>query len=160
MIWQRYFNPFRLDFSSPPKATPVSKITLLPSRILIPDLNIDLPVVPTKITNGHWTTTPNGVSYLTTSARPGELGNSIFYGHNWPRLLGRLKEIQSGQLIIISTSHNRPSQIFRVAMVQTVSPSDTSLLAPTSNSQLTLYTCTGFSDFQRLVVIAYPQTEK
>jgi LPXTG-site transpeptidase (sortase) family protein len=134
-----------------------SKISFLPTRISIPDLTIDLPVIPARIKDGHWPTTPVGVSYLTTSARPGEPGNSIFYGHNWPRLLGRLKKVQPGQIILLSTSSNSAALKFQVDRVQTVSPSDISVLASTSYPQLTLYTCTGFSDSQRLVVIAYPR---
>ena len=160
LVWQRYFNPFPLDFSSAPPPT-VSKITFLPTRIQIPDLQIDLPVIPAQIVNGHWQTTSSGVSYLTTSARPGQPGNSIFYGHNWPRLLGGLKKIKPGSVIIINTSADHFPVLFRVIDVKTVSPTDVSILASTTRSQLTLYTCTGFSDSLRLVVIAYPQvTEK
>jgi LPXTG-site transpeptidase (sortase) family protein len=114
-------------------------------------------VIPAQIVNGHWQTTPSGVSYLTISARPGQSGNSIFYGHNWPRLLGGLKKIKPGSVIVVYTSADHFPVVFRVAQVKTVSPNDVSILASTDRPQLTLYTCIGFSDSQRLVVIAYPQ---
>ena len=158
LVWQRYYNPNRLAFAaSPPSAAPVVRYqSFWPARIQIPDLQIDLPVEPAEIKNGQWQVTSRGVSYLVSSPPPGQPGNSIFYGHNWPRLLGRLKNIRVGQSIILEASSG--SQLkFTVARIQIVPPSDTSVLLPTIEPQLTLYTCIGFSDSKRLVVTALPQ---
>jgi len=45
---------------------------------------------------------------------------------------------------------------FVIQMVSTVAPYQTDLLAPTTGPVLTLYTCTGFLDTQRLVITATP----
>jgi LPXTG-site transpeptidase (sortase) family protein len=156
-MWERYYNPYRLDFNSVPASVKNESTTsLLPTQIVIPDLKINLPVVPTKITNSHWPITSDGVSYLSASARPGNIGNSIYYGHNWPRLLGNLYKIKIGHIIKIYTSGGT-NITYIVDEIKRVSPSDTSVLTNTSLRRLTLYTCTGLADSQRLVVIAHAQ---
>jgi LPXTG-site transpeptidase (sortase) family protein len=159
LFWERYFNPFSLDFFGAPKAAVVSKFSFLPVRIVIPDLKIDLPVVSTQLIDGHWPTTPMGVSYLSTSARPGDNGNSIFYGHNWPRILGNLYRIKTGQAITVNMSNGKIVN-YIVSQILKVAPDDTGVLVSTYFKQLILYTCTGFADSQRLVVIAHVQTVK
>jgi LPXTG-site transpeptidase (sortase) family protein len=158
LIWQRYYNPYRLDFFGAP-ANSVSKITFLPVRIVIPDLKLDLPVVPTQLIAGHWPTTPEGVSFLTSSAMPGNSGNSIFYGHNWPRLLGNLYQIKTGQVIKVYMS-NGSEVDFQVGQINNVAPDDIRIMVGTYFKQLTIYTCTGFADSRRLVVLAHVQAIK
>jgi LPXTG-site transpeptidase (sortase) family protein len=159
LMWERYYNPFQLDFFSAPTemANTGSKIYFLPTQIVIPDLKINLPVIPTQIIDTHWTTTPNGVSYLSASARPGDIGNGIYYGHNWPRLLGNLYKIKVGQTISVYTSNGKTFN-YTVITVKRVSPTDISVLNNTRFRGLTIYTCAGFADTQRLVVTAYTQT--
>lgn len=157
LIWQRYYNPNRLSFAfTPPPAE--SKLKFWPQRITIPELKIDLPVIPSTINNGVWSTTHLGVSYLATSTRPGEIGNSIFYGHNWPNLLGKLHDLSPGHTIIVTGQGE--TKTFWVAKTQIVTPSQISVLASGPFPQLTLYTCYGFADTKRFVVTAYTQAPK
>jgi LPXTG-site transpeptidase (sortase) family protein len=151
-VWQRYFNPHRLDFTHQP-AQITSKFTVLPIRLVIADLNIDLPVIPSQIINGAWMTTPAGVSYLTASARPGQPGNSIFYGHNWPVILGNLLQAKVGQDILVYNSDGS-QKLFKIQLIKEVKPDDTSILLSTFKPVLTIYTCSGFLDSRRFVVVA------
>ena len=112
-----------------------------------------------EIKNGVWQTTSTGVSYLLKSSRPGEVGNSIYYGHNWPRLLGKLRNIKIGQKIYIYSSSGQIIT-YIVNKISRVSPSEIGVFTPTMRYQLTLYTCIGLADSQRLVVTAYMQDEK
>ncbi len=128
---------------------PISK----PSSLEIVNLNIHLPVIPSTITDGQWETTPDGVSYLTTSPIPGDIGNSILYGHNWPSLLGRLPQIKPGNTIHIHYTDGS-IKTFKVSTTAIVRPDQISILDQTKDKRITLYTCTGFLDSQRFVVVA------
>ena len=125
----------------------------MPTRIAIPSIGVALPVIPSKIVHGKWEETTIGVSYVAKSPIPGEIGNSIMYGHNWPTLLGDLPNVKPGDKITIDYQNTKP-RTFTVVFINTVSPDTTSVLLPTTDRRITLYTCTGFLDSKRLVVTA------
>ncbi len=124
-----------------------------PKYLIIKDLSINLKVVPAKVVKNKWETTYDGVSYLTSSSLPGNYGNSIFYGHNWKSLLGNLVNAKPGQVLEVITDSGR-SEKFVITTIQVVSPNDKSILSPSKDARITLYTCTGFMDNKRLVVTA------
>lgn len=154
LIAQRH-NPKRIEFenfsthSSSPK-------TLAPIEIVIPSLDIHLPIYPSKITNNKWEATEKGISYLSDSPIPGDLGNSILYGHNWENLLGNLPNIKPGEKIYVLLS-NKYKKTFVVQYVSIVSPDQSEILNKSSDARITLYTCTGFLDTKRFVVTAILQ---
>lgn len=121
----------------------------------IPSAQIDLPVYTATISGTTWQTTKRGVSYLSTSPFPGMSGNSVLYGHNWPNLLGNLHRVKPGDAIYI-TRRNATSR-FVVRYVSVVSPHTSSVYAASEDTRLTLYTCTGFLDRERLVITAFPE---
>lgn len=121
--------------------------------IVIDDIDISLPVIPSYKKGNKWDTTPNGVSYLVSSPLPGENGNSIMYGHNWGSILGNLYKTRVGQIINIYYSDGTKTQ-FEVEAITEVSPDDSSLLTQTEEKILTIYTCSGLFDQKRLVVTA------
>jgi len=126
-----------------------------PQAIIIPKSKIDLPVQATRIENKKWPTSEIGVSYLENSGKFGFSGNHVFYGHNWKNLLGNLDKTKVGDEIIIKSSQSK-LYTFRVKYVGVVESGDVSILQDTQKERLTLYTCTGFLDSKRLVVIAEP----
>ncbi len=157
-VWERNSDK-RVSFDSPP---PVQKGSLVeagtlpsgrPVGIRIPSINKELAIVPSKIVNNHWESTKNGVSYLSTSPVPGELGNSILYGHNYPNLLKNLTEVKVGDEISI-VYENGGEKKFEVHFTQEVGPNQSSILDPTNDKRITLYTCSGFFDSKRFVVTA------
>lgn len=156
LIYQRY-NPQQLSFKLPEAQAldyvKNSNSSSQPIGIKVDSINLSLPVVPAEVKNSNWEVTSKGVSYLKTSAIPGEKGNSILYGHNWPNLLGDLKKVKPGDKLSIIYADNS-SRNFEVEYSTKVSPSETSILQNSEDSRITLYTCTGFLDSQRLVVIA------
>lgn len=141
-----------LAFASVPQSV-LHANAKLPVQIILPALGETLPVIPAKITHDTWETTDKGISYLTSSAIPGEKGNAVFYGHNFTSLFGRLHELEVGSKIIIKDEDGIEKQ-FTVTHKKIVDPTDVSILQPTIDSRITLYTCTGFLDSQRLVVTA------
>jgi len=117
----------------------------------IASLSIDLPVIESEIVDDVWGVSSSGVSHLAQSVSPGLPGNSIFYGHNWPRLLGNLRKIKLDDEIVIFDASGR-SLSYRVTEISRVDPSDISILESSTEATITLYTCAGFMDSKRLVV--------
>lgn len=151
LLFQHY-TPQRLSFENYQPSSLTSR-EVYQSRMKIPSLNMDLEIIPSKITNNKWEATDQGVSYLSSSPVPGEKGNSIFYGHNWTSLLGNLTKIKPGAEINIT--FNKKESAFIVEYVSVVGPNDTQILANTTDSRITLYTCTGFLDSKRFVATAF-----
>jgi LPXTG-site transpeptidase (sortase) family protein len=151
LIWERN-NPNRptfgynqsykdLDLSNPPV------------RITIKDVGIDLPVYPAKTNNGKLETTTKGASYIASSPVPGEVGNSIIYAHDWVSLFGPLLDVHSGDTIEVEYA-DKTKKDFIVKSTSVVPYSKSDILSPTEDRRITLYTCTGFFDSQRFVVVA------
>jgi len=155
MFWQRR-NPDRLrfDIDNIKIERAEENIDKKPVLLRIKDLGIELPIYEAEIKdNNKWPTTTEGISYLVSSPIPGEIGNSILYGHNWANLLGNLTKAKPGQIVeIIFSDWSR--KIFTIANTQVVSPSQTEILKNSDDTKLTLYTCTGFLDSKRFVVTA------
>ena len=151
LVLERY-SPKKLEFKDlKVSRTASSKIT--PVRIIIPTLKIDNGIYPAKIENGTWEATTKGISYLSTSAVPGDGGNSILYGHNWSNLLGNLTKIKPGDMIEIVMNTGEKKK-FRVEFTSIVDPSQTHILSQTTDARITLYICTGFLDSKRFVATA------
>jgi len=153
LIYERFY-PLSPVFAaaSSEKSTASASV---PVNLKISALGIDLPVVAARSVSGRFPTTREGITYLKDSSLPGEpAGVAVFYGHNWPRLLGNLKEIQVGQTITLGLQDSEIT--YRVDSIVVVSPSEASVLSPVPDwaGRLILYTCSGFLDSRRLVVTA------
>lgn len=147
-------SPKPLAFKSKP-ATVVALSKETPLSVEIPSIKVNLPIIPATGTGKFWETTYDGVSYLATSPLPGHKGNSILYGHNWKSLLLDLPKVKPGQSVFI-TNHNGTKQRFIVEYTAVVDPSQTYIIDATNDTRITLYTCTGFLDSKRFVVVAKP----
>lgn len=157
-IWIRY-TPNKLTFTDykPRFFVPVNT-THFPVKLTLPDLQIDVPIIPSKITNGIWETTDKGASYLLSSPIPGTVGNSIIYAHDFTNLFGPLVNAKPGEKIIVSYSDGTRID-FVIAGTQIVSPSESSILSESQDKRITLYTCTGWFETMRFVVVATEQSE-
>lgn len=154
LIYQRY-NPQKLAFDMPEiNAAENLKISeQRPVGLKINSIDLSLPIILSEIKNNQWQATTEGVSLLKTSAVPGEVGNSVIYGHNWPNLLGNLKRVQPGDKLIVIFSDNS-SKEFEVEYKVEVDPEETSILENSNDHRLTIYTCSGFLDSKRVVIVA------
>jgi len=126
---------------------------MTPNRITIPALGINLPIFKATIVNNVWQTTDLGASYLTSSPLPGKKGNSIIYAHNWVSLFGPLQRAKVGQKVNIIYPNGK-KKTFVMAYTAIVTPDQSSILAPSKDKRITLYTCTGLFDSHRFVVVA------
>lgn len=154
LVFQRN-NPNRVAFAKGESniAIQIEDKVVIPTSIKIPSLDINLDIYTSEIKNGKWEVTDKGVSYLKTSVVPGENGNSVLYGHNWTNLLGILVKIKTGEIIEIVYSDGSKKE-FEVKLIQEVNPNDVSILNNTNDRRITLYTCSGFLDSKRFVVVA------
>jgi LPXTG-site transpeptidase (sortase) family protein len=128
---------------------------VLPERIYI-EWFVDIGIEPAIYSDQRWTVSPNFASYLLASARPGEAGNIVIYGHNTRGILGNIRALKGGERVRITMSDGTVRS-YRVESAQEVSPKDTALIQPTEYEVLTMYTCSGLMDSQRYVVQAFPE---
>jgi LPXTG-site transpeptidase (sortase) family protein len=151
-----YFRIRRLSFNGTPQLAQNSGENLeMPVELIIPSLSLNLKVDPGVILDGIWQVSNQNATYLTTSAPPGQNGNTVIYGHNLKRILGNLPYISDGQKITIKTMSGKLLNYTVISKV-IVSPDRIDLVSPTSTEELTIYTCTGFADTKRVVVKAKP----
>lgn len=151
LVTERY-SPKKLEFKNLQIAKSNSS-EITPVRIIIPTLKIDNGIYPAEIDNGNWESTTKGVSYLSSTPVPGESGNSVLYGHNWPSLLGNLTKIKPGEKIEIVMNTGEKKK-FTVEFTSIVDPDQTHILSQTTDTRITLYTCIGFLDSKRFVATA------
>ena len=123
-----------------------------PSRIYIPQMNEILPVSDGYISGDHWVTSQIGVSYYTESALPGQ-GNTVIYGHNTAGILGGLWKVHEGDFIYLITNDGNYIK-YQVDQRKEIEPTEVQILNQTEDSILTIYTCSGFLDSARFVLVA------
>lgn len=144
--------PITIDKALLRERSKKEKDKLPPIRIVIPALSIDLPVNEAKIVNGYWELFNEVAGWGTGSAYPDEAGNQVIFAHAREGLFLPLKKAKEGQNITVFT-RDKWFQ-YKISEIREVLPSQTEVIAPTTDETLTLYTCSGFSDSKRLIVIA------
>lgn len=126
----------------------------IPKKLVIGD-KVDISLDEAVLTGKVWQVSPTNGSYLMNSARLGKVGNMIIYGHNRKPILGNLKQVKVGEEIKLFDVMGKEWP-YRVVKTVVVNPKDTSWLQETDIPTLTVYTCTGLLDSQRLIVRAVP----
>ena len=129
------------------------KVAPTPAKIYIPKLEKTLDVSDGFIQDNRWTISVTGISYLTTSGKIGEQGNVVLYGHNTQEVLGRLWKVQVGDIVEVTDSGGNVRK-YEVFERKEVKPNKVEILESTGDSRLTIYTCSGFLDTARFVVVA------
>lgn len=122
-----------------------------PTKIYIPKMKRILAVSDGYYIDKRWTVAETGVSFYTDSAIPGH-GNSVLYGHNRKGILGGLWRVDSGDYIYLILANGHFVK-YQVSEEKEIKPTQVEILAKTSDSRLTLYTCSGFLDTARFVVV-------
>ncbi len=156
MAWWLLYQRTVLSFQAAPTVIGITDYRAEPPvRVKLGQLKIDLPLESSHIVNGIWETSNTQVSYLADSARPGEGGNIVMYAHNRPQLFGKLGKLQPGDTVQVEVADGTTYE-YRVDSLTVVKPENVSAVLPTKKEVLTLYTCTGWLDSERLVVQATP----
>jgi LPXTG-site transpeptidase (sortase) family protein len=126
----------------------------IPDKIVLPDVSINIAVKEAKIENGYWQTFEDVASYGQGSALLGEKGNMVIFAHARNGLFYNLRDIKKDDLVFVY--NKKKKYTYKVKTIKSVFPNDTRVIAPTKDQRLTLYTCIGFYDEKRLVVVAEP----
>lgn len=126
----------------------------LPTQITL--LGKTIPIEPQQYDGTRWIVSDAAASFLLQSARPGESGNAIIYGHNTPEIFRTLYDVKLSDEIVIWRADGSQRR-YVITDIQRVEKTDTALVAPTQEEVLTLYTCIGWMDSERLVVQARPK---
>lgn len=124
----------------------------LPRRLIIPDLDLDTPVVEVFIVDGAWQVADYAAGYLHGTGLPGDPGNMALAGHAGLRgaVFRDLGRLSAGADIFVDAGSWRYQ--YRVREMRNVWPTDVDVLDPTPTPTITLITCTNW-DTQRLIVI-------
>jgi LPXTG-site transpeptidase (sortase) family protein len=126
----------------------------IPTHIYI-EWFVDAPISEQVFENNNWTISETEASYLKQSAKPGESGNIIIYGHNKRNIMGNIRALKGSEIITITTK-NGDKHLYKINLITEVNPDQTEYLLPTDKETLTLYTCSGFMDSKRFIVQAQP----
>ena len=133
-------------------------------RLIIPKLNIDVPVHYGVPLSGVMSAMNNGVAHYRiagASAYPGEVGNFVITGHSagdiyssnpYKYIFSGLERLENGDLIYVN--YNSKRYTYRVIKKEVVEPTNVAaLVVNTDKPLLTLVTCTplGTSRYRLLV---------
>ncbi len=153
-----------------PSATPgAERPTEVPhappaTRLVIPALGIDAPIVEVPITNKTWDVSQvvMEIAHLGGTANPGEEGNMMLAGHVTLLRGGYgpfkdLHKLEPGDSVIVYAGETIYS--YQVVEKKAVAPTDVSVAYPTPDPTLTLITCINWDAQariyqERLVVVA------
>lgn len=123
----------------------------VPTRILIPDLSIDLSVKKAEIIEGYWEVFEDSAAWGDGSGLPGEVGNQVIFAHARKGLFLPLREVEEGMKVYTFTDSDWYT--YEVTEIKEVLPNETEVIAETEDERITLYTCSGFNDSKRIIVI-------
>lgn len=124
----------------------------IPEKIVIPQLGIDLAVDKAEIVGGFWKVFEDRAGWGEGSGVPGKPGNQVIFAHAKEGLFLQLQSIKVGESIYVFTKSGWYN--YEVREIKKVYPSQTEVITETDDETLTLYTCSGFRDSKRLIVIA------
>lgn len=136
-----------------PEGFNADKVTVgIPTRVIIPKVSIDLPVKYSRIVRGYWEVFPDTAAWGEGSGLPGSVGNQVIFAHAREGLFLPLKGVSVGDRVYVTTEDDWFS--YEVKEITEVFPDQKEVIMPTTDETLTLYTCTGFEDAKRLIVVA------
>jgi len=160
---------------SAPGAQDASSEPALPTRLLIPELGIDAPIVPVQWSMewvsgrqvGVWEVPEGGaVGWHQGTGPLGQIGNTVLNGHNTTggEVFRDLYTLKAGDLLTVYSDLEPYSYMVSETLVLPEAGQswdlrlrNASLLEPTLDERVTLVTCHPYGSLRnRLIVIAVP----
>lgn len=126
---------------------------LVPDRIVMKTVGIDLPVVSVPFENGTWKVNPGVANFAEgTSFISKNDGNVGIFAHNLENGFANIKNLENGDEITVVAGGYTAS--YKVVSGHKTHPSDVQVFFPTKKPTLTLITCEGFISEKRYVIKA------
>ena len=120
-----------------PPSKPAVKVGDVLGRLDIPRLGVSVALLP----GTNWRMLRLGAGHIAGTPLPGEAGNSAIAGHR-DTFFRELKDIRRNDEIQLQTATGLFH--YKVDWMAVVAPDDSSVLAPSTESELTLVTCFPF----------------
>jgi sortase A len=160
-----FITPSRNVNATPIISDPNSTTTSKTSEIIIPKINVEIPVVydePSIDEGAMQLALERGVVHYATTPNPGELGNAVIFGHSSNNIFNKgkykfafvlLSRLETGDLFYLDKDGKR--YVYQVFSKKIVDPSDVSVLNKTAlPATATLITCDPpGTSLHRLVVV-------
>lgn len=134
---------------------PVAETVITDNRLLIPKIGVDAPIVEAPDERGL----DSGAWRLPKSSTPDQGGNMVVTGHRFKYLPPNnltfylFDKLTAGDEIIVWWQKQK--YLYTVSSIKIIEPTDFSILQPTKEPTLTMFTCHPlFSQSKRLAVIA------
>lgn len=148
-----------------PNATTAATAIVPPENvIIIPKINVSAPVIfaNSAVEDEVMRDLQDGVVHYVNTAKPGENGNAVIFGHssndwwepgNFKFVFALLGKLEVGDQIQINYSSRK--YVYEVSEKKVVAPTEVSVLNATPEPTLTLITCTPpGTAWQRLIIAA------
>lgn len=152
---ERFIAPFitpSRTVSSTPIIIDASEAVSKEPKVIIPKINVEVPVVydePSVAEDNIQKALERGVVHYATTPKPGELGNSVIFGHSSNNILNSgkykfafvlLNRLDKSDTFMLNYEGTR--YVYRVVEKKIVKPTDLSVLEKTSRpATATLITC-------------------
>ena len=132
--------------------------TLSPVKtIRLSKYRVTLDVTEVGINDGVWQISETTANHLNQSANPGEGGNIVIYGHNSSEVFGPLRWMSKGEEIEVA-NHEGVVSVYVIDQIIETNPEDIQWILPKDKETLTVYTCSGFLNSKRHIVVAFPKS--
>jgi sortase A len=144
---QQWIQPTAAGAAMPIEVKPSANA---PSRIIIPKINVDAPVVD----GVNWEDLKKGVGHLPGSANPGERGNLYLVAHNdiFGEIFRDLDKLAVGDEYFVFAGEQKFRYIVKEKRI--IEPTNVEVMLPTTEPVATLQTCYPYLvDTHRIVVI-------
>lgn len=136
--------------------------------IIIPKINVRAPIVfaDSVVESAVLRALEDGVVHYNGTANPGEVGNSVFFGHssndawvpgNYKFVFVLLEKLVPGDTYEIH--YNSKKYVYQVTSTKTVQPTDLSVLQQTNDKTSTLITCTPPGTSWRRFIVSASQIQ-
>ena len=147
-----HLRPVWQSLANLPTPIPVAERAI---RIQVPAIGVDAPVVQ----GDGWEQLKKGVAQHIGTPNPGERGNIVLSGHNdvYGEVFRDLDRLNPGDNVILFTSQRQYTYV--ITGTQMVEPTAVEVMAPTSDTRVTLISCHPYLvDIHRIVVSAVLQS--
>lgn len=147
------------------RSAPRPALSAEPS-VIIPSIKVDAPVIfePSQESSKFQLALRRGVVNFPTTAKPGEPGNVVFFGHSsgqpwapgdYKFVFTMLDRLKAGDKVYVN--YHDVQYMYQVTSLEVVLPSDISVLNSTATPGLTLITCTPVGTSEKRLVVRAEQ---